>query len=423
MSTPPSVRTRCAYVAALVLALVFDGASTATAGRRQERVRCCRTRAKGATKCRVKLPTTCASKGGVDLGPGTCHPNPCAAATTSTTTGATTTTTVPGHVQVLIEPLAAPASCGGPGYGTPASPPFSGEVDDGSGTKLADLQLACVYAGGAAAGQPGGGTPITNRAYGGGRMLIDGEPGNGTLVIFSASDEPGPLGCTRGAGPTRHCLGASLTGSECTTDADCDGSPGTCQPDARCYTTEPIDYSATGISGFTVCLVNVVESDVTGTVDVATGEASYTLPLATRVYLSQCPQCTDGQCSTGQNVGDACVTTEGGGTSVGCLPSDRVYFGVIVPTLASTTGMSTMTSDATGVFCAGQPYPGAFGLAAARTIGEQGSAAGDLRDFAPHEYTGAITGCVTPSSNTVINQSGGLPFPLAAATRATMQLR
>jgi len=54
---------------------------------------------------------------------------------------------------------------------------------------------------------------------------------------------------------------------------------------------------------------------------------------------------------------------------------------------------------------------------------EQGSPAGDLRDSAPHDYTGTITGCVPPSSNTTINQYGGLPFPLAVATQGTMQLR
>jgi hypothetical protein len=170
-------------------------------------------------------------------------------------------------------------------------------------------------------------------------------------------------------------------------------------------------------------LVDIVQHDVTGTIDIATGDASYTLPLATRVYLSACPKCVDGQCNGGQNAGDACATEEGGGTSVSCLPLDRTYFGVIETNLTSTTGTSRLSSDSGGVFCSGQPYPGAFGLADAREIAQHGSAVGDLRDFAPHEYTGAITGCVPGSSNTIINQFGGLPFPLAVATRATIQLR
>src|SRR5690242_18116698 len=121
------VRIRIPLVA-LSSALVLASAGVAIAGHRPDRIQCCRTRSHGAVKCRVKIPERCAATGGVDVGPGTCHPNACAATTTSTITP--TTTTAPGHVQVLIEPLAASASCGGPGYGTPASPPLSGEVDD-----------------------------------------------------------------------------------------------------------------------------------------------------------------------------------------------------------------------------------------------------------------------------------------------------
>src|SRR5262249_7828891 len=39
------------------------------------------------------------------------------------------------------------ANCGGPGFSPPAAAPFSGEVDDSSGTKLADLGLGCLYSG------------------------------------------------------------------------------------------------------------------------------------------------------------------------------------------------------------------------------------------------------------------------------------
>jgi hypothetical protein len=357
------------------------------------------------------------------MGPGTCDPDPCAGTTTtiSATTTSSTTTIALGHVRLLFDSLAPPPTCGGPGYGTPASPPLSGEVDDGTGTKLDDLQLGCVYVGGAAAGQPGGGTPITNRAYAGGRTYVDGDVDEGTQVTLAASDDPGPLGCSRGVGAARHCLGApTVPGAECTTDADCGANTDTCQADPRCYTTEPLDYAT---SGFTVCLVNIVQNDVTGTVDIASGETDYTMPLATRVYLFPCPKCVAGQCGDGKNAGDTCDTTQGGGTSVSCAPLDRNYFGTIATNLVSTTGTSTLSSDSAGVFCSGQPHPGAFGLADARTITEQGSPAGDLRDFALHEYTRATTGCVPGSSNATINLAGGLPFPLAVATQATLQMR
>ncbi len=418
-------RVRLLLHGTLACTLLLTGAQPASARyhHRHDPIQCCHTRASGVTKCRVKTPRACRRHGGIDMGTGTCHPNPCGGAPTTLPTS-TTTTTIPGgrHVQLLVQPMSANTACGGPGYGTAASPPFSGEVDDGAGTKIADLQLGCVYEGGAAPGQPGGGAAITSRAYMGGLTMIT-EPTEGTQVALSASDDPGPLGCSRGAGPAGHCLGAASTGSQCMADADCGGSPGSCQPDARCYTTEPIDYTATGFSGFVVCLVDIVQHDVSGTADIATGDASFTLPLATRVYLSACPKCVDGQCSGGKNAGDSCATSEGGGTSVSCLPLDGSYFGVVETTFTSTTSTSELPSDSAGVFCSSQPYPGAFGLADARKVVEQGSPAGDLRDSAPHDYTRAITGCVPPSSNTTINQYGGLPFPLAVATQGTMQLR
>jgi hypothetical protein len=416
-------RVRLLLHGTLACTLLLAQPASARLHHRHDPIQCCHTRASGVTKCRVKTPRACRRRGGTDMGPGTCHPNPCGAPATLPTS--TTTTTIPGgqRVHLLVQPMAAPTACGGPGYGTVAASPFSGEVDDGTGTKVADLQLGCVYEGGAAPGQPGGGTPVTNRVYTGGRMLIDVEPDEGTQVTLSASDDPGPLGCTRGAGPAGQCLGPASTGSQCMTDVDCGGTPGSCQADARCYTTEPIDYTATGVSGFVVCLVDIVEHDVSGSADIATGETSLTLPLASRVYLSACPKCVAGQCNGGKNAGDSCTTSEGGGTSVSCLPLDGSYFGVIETKFTSTTGSSELPSDSAGVFCSGQPYPGAFGLADARKVVEQGSPAGDLRDSAPHDYTGAITGCVPPSSNTTINQSGGLPFPLAVATQGTMQLR
>jgi len=418
-----------AFQPILVAIFLLVGVQPALARHSQPvRIQCCRTHPSRATTCRMRAARSCRRHQGVDMGPGTCDPDPCSGTTTtiSTTTSSTmtTTTTASGHVRLLFDSLAAPAACGGPGYGTPATPPLSGEVDDGTGTKLDDLQLGCVYEGGAAAGQAGGGTPITNRAYGGGRTYVDGDTDGGTQVTLAASDDPGPLGCSRGAGPASHCLGAStVIGAECTTDADCGGNPGTCQADARCYSTEPLDYAATGINGFVVCLVNIVQNDVTGTVDIASGEADWTMPLATRVHLFACTQCTNGQCSDGKNVGDSCSTTQGGGTSVSCLTLDRNFFGTIATNLTSTTGTSALSSESAGVFCPGQPHPGAFGLADARAITEQGSPAGDLRDFQPHDYTSAITGCVPGSSNTTINQSGGLPFPLAVATEATLQMR
>jgi hypothetical protein len=326
-------------------------------------------------------------------------------------------------IRIVSRELDAPATCGGPGYGTGALPPFSGEVLDAGGAKLADLQLGCVYTGGAAPGQPGGGSPIFVDSLGTGIGFIEAEPGAGTQVTFEPSDEPGPLGCSRGAGPGRHCLGRALSGAECTSDAECGGTAGSCQPDARCYTTPPLPLAAADGIPTAVCLVNIVQEDMSGTLDLATGEGAWSMPLATRVYLTYCPLCEAGLCDSGKRYGEACTATGEPATSIDCLPSDTAYFGVIETPFTRTTGETSLTADAAGAFCAGQPHPGAFGLAEGREIVQHGMPAGDLRDGEPHELIGTMTACIPPSLNPLINQGGGLPFPITVASRNVLQLQ
>src|SRR5439155_1567369 len=128
-----------------VLACTFllAGAQPASASlhRRRDPIQCCHTRASGATRCRVKTPRACRRYGGIDMGPGTCHPNPCrgAAATlptsgptttsSSTTTdpSSTTSTTVPPCGTFLLK-WGAPL---GAGNGELNSP--TGVATDGSG--------------------------------------------------------------------------------------------------------------------------------------------------------------------------------------------------------------------------------------------------------------------------------------------------
>jgi hypothetical protein len=107
--------------------------------------------------------------------------------------------------------------------------PFSGTVRDASGAKLGDLQLGCTYTGGAADGVPGGGTPATTAI----------STGLDLRAELTASSEPGRLGCTLGTGAERR---------------------------------PPI------------CIVNIVDRDVFGEIDVSTGEITLNLPLATRAF-------------------------------------------------------------------------------------------------------------------------------------------
>ena len=44
-------------------------------------IRCCHAVGSGATMCQAKTGRACQNNGGVDMGPGTCNPNPCATVT------------------------------------------------------------------------------------------------------------------------------------------------------------------------------------------------------------------------------------------------------------------------------------------------------------------------------------------------------
>ena len=91
---------RVAFDGFLACTLLLAGAGPVSAAR-HDPIQCCRTAASGATKCRVKSPLACRTNGGIDMGPGTCDPDPCgsvaAASPTSTTTteAPTTTSAVP----------------------------------------------------------------------------------------------------------------------------------------------------------------------------------------------------------------------------------------------------------------------------------------------------------------------------------------
>jgi hypothetical protein len=326
----------------------------------------------------------------------------------------------PGIARVQTAALSAPAVCGGPGQETPAAPPISGSVEAADGTNLGELTLGCAYAGGGVA------PPAAPATYfAGGPAVLDVQAsGNPDVVQLVASHGNGPLGCTLGAGPNAHCIGAGQFGLPCTTDADCGGA-GACQRDVNCFTTPPIEVDT---SVANVCLVNVVREDEAGLVDVTTGTYASTLPLSTRVYLgttpgTACPRCIASRCNAGKRQGEACTASGTSETSVDCLPNDAQFLGAIDVNLRSTTDTQVLHADAAGVFCPDQPAPGALTLPDARTIVEHGSPAGDLRDFQPHEFVTVLAGCIPASASAVITTGGGLPFPIAAATRQVIQLQ
>src|SRR5207249_1124216 len=131
--------------------------------------------------------------------------------------------------------------------------------------------------------------------------------------------------CTKGSGPGKHCINNNSTPT-CTTDQDCGGSAGSCGPDANCAFGPPLPVlSPAPFGALTTCVLNVVQSDASGTFDAATGAASISVPLASRVYItgnttSPCPKCAP-TCTYGKSPGAACTPVGSLMTSNDCQPS------------------------------------------------------------------------------------------------------
>jgi hypothetical protein len=318
-------------------------------------------------------------------------------------------------MRLLVAPAdAAPRDCGGPGYAGPSSPPFSGEVIDAGDAAIASLEEGCVYLGGGTILQS---TSFLRRVEGAFVLEVEEAEGSDVATLLP-TDAPGRLGCTQGLAASGHCAGNILGGYPCVVTADC--STGlTCVPDAQCLTTPPLDLLAGTIP---VCLVNVVREDISGTADLTTGAVSATQPLQTRIYLTTCPRCVAGLCEErSANFAEACTSPDGTGASVDCLPDYGTYLGAVDFDSMVTTDEARLAA-ADGVFCAGQTVPGAFGLADAREIVENGARTGDLHDGDSHPGRGAIAGCVLASGNPLIDDQAGLPFPLAVSYGVEVQL-
>jgi hypothetical protein len=320
---------------------------------------------------------------------------------------------LPSLLTVPFTVTAGSPDCGGGAFNPPPAPPFSGEVRDGQGAKLADLGEGCLYTGGL--------QPI--RIPAGNTAMLDVK-GIGLLdVKLGGSDGNGPLDCTKGAGPDAHCLnGAPGTDGSgaCASDAHCGGGVGTCGYDANCFFGPPIP-----LTGFGACVVNAFQTDLCGEVDLLTTQATFSTIISARVYLTAnfaepCPVCAAGACSAGANAGGACTPVGDSGTSPDCPPSDTAFLGALtVPIAQLGTGTSTANADASGQFCAGQPAPGALGLPAARSVTERGAALGSSGSLLGMRLAGTF--CI-PRTGSLLDAFAGLPAVGAVSQRGELDL-
>src|SRR5262249_47268665 len=151
-----------------------------------------------------------------------------------------------------------------------------------------------------------------------------------------------PANCTKGVAPGFHCIGPTNTGMTCdpnnptNPDFDCDVTiPGSCAPDAQCFFGPPLPIPN---GPLTTCVLNVIKSDVSGTVDTSTGDASSSLPMFSRVYLTgnstqPCPVCNCGKCSGGANDGGTCNPVGSLGTTLDCPPTPAQFLAPLNVTL------------------------------------------------------------------------------------------
>src|SRR6184192_2758841 len=146
-----------------------------------------------------------------------------AAPTTTTSSAApstTSTTCAPSGLSLKYTTTAGTTSCGGAGFSSPASMPFTGAIDSDTAcsVKTFDLGASCLYIGGGSANTiPPGATPAGATSY-----LDVGCPGQ-----LIASNGTGKLDCTKGSSPGSECVNAGTCtsgpnpGAVCFAGSDC----------------------------------------------------------------------------------------------------------------------------------------------------------------------------------------------------------
>jgi hypothetical protein len=318
------------------------------------------------------------------------NPTGCPAGTpcnsTCTCGTATTTTTIPGG--------------GGGTFDFTTGPPdlsgcVSGETKDATGATLKMLHCGGLNLGGG---------PST---------VVEGATPEGATSRFTLSCNGND--CTLGPTPT---AGA---GFDCTTTG-CNFGP-------------PLPIANGGTS---TCVINTWASAASGSVNLATGESTTSVPLNSNVFLTgnaaaPCPVCQGGTCNRGPNAGQPCSTSNSFGTSKDCQPDGTNLGAISVDLTPLTTGTATK-NDASGNLCPGQDSStnpaigaktGCFGAGTCTTINERGTPAGALTPGTPASVRLASVFCVpeTPGAGgQLINLAAGLPGPGATSLPGTVTI-
>jgi hypothetical protein len=337
----------------------------------------CKIRAKGSTL--TKLTLLCEPEG-----------TACAGSTTTTTIAGSTTTTIPMA-----------CACG-------ASNPTKLSFTTGIGT------------GNCGTIQGSTGTVTKNLACSG---LYTGGGGNTVPLPYAVPDQGQSLTGVSGCSGPNLTL-TNLTSTQTTTNRNCTS--------VGCLFGPPLPIPNSGSTPTSVCVLNVVATNASGTADCSTGSSNINLPLTSQLYLSGdlypnapgiqvCPVCNK-TCTGGTNATGPCNTDTdcpGGGTcggpnvchSGGGRPGDGNAC-----TPADTATLGTTNSFPTSQDCPPDPALGIGGLPIAfnLTTGStsktavNNTASGQNNVFCGYcrDVNGTGSGCFAG------DQTGGCPAPL-----------
>jgi hypothetical protein len=270
---------------------------------------------------------------------------------------------------------------------------------------------------------------------------IDGAPGLpgkdlGTCNVQGTCGDT-PTGTCSGDSNTPcncnlECNGGCNTNSNCGVSSAGGSATLVCLPDSNCFFGNPLPINNLGTS---TCVLNVIDDGVTGTADKGLGTSISTVPLKSWVFLTgvdqdnfangnACPICDSGTCNAGPNKGLACTTNSSLKTTHDCPPPPYLFLAPLSVTLGPLTSATAMsTSDSAGIFCNPQMDGGAFGLANARKLIENGSPAAGPLSVTNQDATLASIFCIPGTNNLLIDASANLPGPGAIALPGSVRLR
>jgi hypothetical protein len=323
--------------------------------------------------------------------------------TTSTTTSSTTTTTG-GMTPAFLEFVT----------GTPGG--TCGNTQDGSAVVIKNLTCGGLNIGGGQSIVPEGPTP------------------DGSISRFALNC----VGPACNIGPTSTAPPVNSAVPDCT--------------DTGCNFGTPLPIPNPTIPNITTCVLNTWSAPASGTLDLAAGTSSTSVPLNSDIYLTgnvgqPCPKCSAtgtpsspgmGTCDRGPRMGMACTTTSSTGytrdcptgganpPTLPCTPGgglciDGSHVGVIAVNLTPLTTGSASATNASGLFCPGQGagQVGCFGSTACRTITENGAPAGAISLGVPANATLASVFCISQTGNGLVDASANLPGPGAVSLPGT----